>query len=100
MFWFHPHQQVVVGNASVIDEDGNRGVLVGDVFDERFYGVVVIDREFFAATAKAAFVDVATDGFSTAVAGGSTNDGYAFATEGIKDGTTDATAGSGDEGDL
>jgi len=75
LFRFHPHQQVVVGNASVIDEDGNRGVLVGDVFDERFYGVVVIDREFFAATAKAAFRDMATDGFCAAVTGSGADDG-------------------------
>ena len=43
---------------------------------------------------------MATDGFCAAVTGSGADDGRPFATEGIKDGTTDTTAGSGDEGDL
>ena len=64
-----------MGDTGIVDKDSDRSEFCGNIFDEGFNGIVVIDQQFFTAALIAFFSNVVADGFCTAIAGGRANDG-------------------------
>ena len=64
-----------MGDTGIVDKDSNRSEFCGNIFDEGFNGIIVIDQQLFTAALIAFFSDVMADGFCTAIAGGRANDG-------------------------
>src|SRR5690242_972666 len=94
----HAHEQVVAGDAGVVDEDPGRAVARIDVLEQRVDRdpVAYVEAHAFAA----ALAQMLTDGGRAFVGGCGPDDARTGARECIGDRAADAARGAGDERNL
>ena len=99
VFFLHAHQQLVTGDAGIVDQDADRTISTVDVADQAFNLLCTfIDVEFDALAAKRR--QTLADGDGTGFCRGGTDHDGPFPGQRIGNGSTDAAGGTGNEDDF
>src|SRR5690606_28390572 len=95
----HAHQQVVAGDAGVVDEDVEPAVLGGDLFDRRAEGGAVADINGRDTRGSSCGLDGGLEVVERGFGAADEHHVAAIRGETLGDAAADAAAGSGDDGD-
>src|SRR5690606_28542336 len=96
----HAHQQVVAGDAGVVDEDVEPAVLGGDLFDRRAEGGAVADIDGRDTRGSSCGLDGGLEVVERGFGAADEHHVAAIRGETLGDAAADAAAGSGDDGDA
>jgi hypothetical protein len=94
----HPHQQLVAGDAGVVDEDRDRAEFLARPLDQGVSTAAGIGHVEHAPAAKRA--EALADRLRAGLAGRGADDGRALRGQFIGDRRADAAAGAGDQRDF
>src|SRR5690606_17257419 len=94
----HAHEQVVAGDAGVVDQDADRAEFLGDVGQHGIQRGTIGDVQ--RATVAALRGQALADGGGTGIGGGRADDRGALGGQQVGDGGTDTAACAGDQCDF